>query len=94
MTDTKLTLNDGTVFENGSHALKSYNTLYIYVTDGTGIKGVFDAFIDPEKTAHIEYNYYGAALSFDGFTKLIAVRDEGHGLVTAVLEKGVTSDAD
>lgn len=80
-----LILNDGTRFDN-SHALKSRDSLFVYI-NGLGIREVFEALIDPEKTAHIEYHYSAAVLDFDGFTKLIAVRDEGGGLITAVLDK-------
>lgn len=90
-----LTLNDGTVFGNHSHARESGKTLFVYISDGSGIREVFEALIDPEKTAHIEYHYSTAVLNFDGFTKLIAVRDEGGGLVTAVLSKaGEASNAE
>lgn len=83
----KLILNDGTGFLN-SHALESNNNLFVYINDGeSGIKDVFDSMYDPEKTAHVVYKYYGATLDFYGFTKLKAVRDEGNGLITAVLEK-------
>jgi hypothetical protein len=86
-TNEKIILNDGTGFLN-SHALQSRNNLFVYVDDGkSGIKDVFDALIDPEKTAHIVYDYYGTKLEFYGFTKMISVRDEGGGLITAVLEK-------
>lgn len=90
----KLVLADGTGFLN-SRAIESYDNLYIYVSDGTSsIKDVFDALIDPKKTAHIVYEYYGSTLEFSGFTELIAVRNEGHGLITAMLAKGVTANAD
>jgi hypothetical protein len=85
--EEKLILADGTGFLN-SHALQSHNNLFVYVNDGeSGIKEVFDALIDPDKTAHIVYKYYGSTLEFSGFTKVIAVRDEGGGLITTVLEK-------
>lgn len=83
----KLILSDVTEFAN-SHALESGRNLFVYISDGeSGLREVFDALIDPEKTAHIEYHYSAAILNFDGFTKLVAVRDEGDGLITAVLYK-------
>lgn len=89
--EEKLILNDGTGFLN-SHALESNGNLFIYIKDGTsGIKDVFDAFIDPEKTAHIVHKYYGAIVEFDGYTELVAVRNEGNGLITAMLGKGGAS---
>ena len=90
----KLILNDGSSFLN-SNAIESLGNLYIYVRDGTsGIRDVFEAFIDPEKTAHIVHEYYGSTVEFDGYTELIAVRNEGNGLITAMLGKGAIIDAD
>lgn len=83
----KLILSDETEFAN-SHALQSGNNLFIYVSDGqSGIREVFEAFIDSDNTQHIEHHYYGAIVNFDGFTKLISVRDEGNGMITAMLVK-------
>lgn len=83
--EEKLKLNDGTEFGNHSHALQSGDNLFVYISDGSDIKTVFEAFIEPEKTKRIEYVYFGSVLTFDGFTKLVAVRDEGNGLITANL---------
>ena len=82
----KLILNDGTIFEN-SHAIENGNNLYVYIQDGTsGIRDVFDAFIDPAKTSRIEFvGYDGNTIVFRGYNRLIAVRDEGREQITAVL---------
>lgn len=82
----KLTLNDGTVFEN-SHAIENGGSLFIYVQDAqSGIRDVFNAFADPEKTASIQYeNMAGDTITLTGYNRIIAVRDEGRGLITAVL---------
>lgn len=82
----KLTLNDGTVFEN-SHAIENGGSLFIYVQDGqSGIRDVFEAFIEPEKTAEIRFEGFDGNVSvFTGYNRVIAVRDEGKGLITAVL---------
>ncbi len=82
----KLTLSDGTIFQN-SHAIENGTNLYIYVQDGqSGIRQVFEAFIDPQKTAEIQYeDMAGQVTVFNGYIRLIAVRDEGKGLITAVL---------
>lgn len=81
-----LTLSDETVFQN-SHAIESGANLYIYVQDGkSGLREVFEAFIDSEKTAEIRFHGLDNQVSvFRGYNKLIAVRDEGRGLITAVL---------
>lgn len=82
----KLTLSDNTVFEN-SHAIENGTNLHIYVQDGeSGIRQVFEAFIEPQKTAEIQYeDMAGQVTVFSGYNRLIAVRDEGRGLITAVL---------
>ena len=82
----KLTLSDGTVFQN-SHAIENGVNLHIYVEDGqSGIREVFAAFIEPEKTSEITFlGLDEQEIVFRGYNKLIAVRDEGRGLFTAVL---------
>lgn len=82
----KLTLNDGTVFEN-SHAIENGSNLFIYVQDGeSDIRDVFNAFADPEKTVSIQFeNMAGDLITLTGYNRIIAVRDEGRGLITAVL---------
>lgn len=84
----ELTLNDGTVFQN-SYAMISSHLLMVYIQDGvSNLRTVFDALIDPEKTAVVSsVDYVGQETVFRGYTKLTAVRDEGNGLITAVLDK-------
>ena len=82
-----LTLNDGTILEN-SHVLESNGNLFVYVNGELTIKDVFDLMYDPEKTKKIVFEISGSkAGTYRGYKKLIAVRDEGNGLVTAVLGK-------
>lgn len=84
----KLILSNETTFEN-SHAIENGTNLHIYVQDGkSGIRAVFEAFIEPENTAEIQFeNLEGTTVIFQGYNRLIAVRDEGRGLITAVLTK-------
>lgn len=84
-----LTLNDGTVFQNSS-ALVSTGNLFVYIQQaGVTLTDVFNAFVDPDKTGQIVYTQVNAEeIVFTGYEKLIAVRDEGDGLFTAVLIKG------
>ena len=84
-----LTLNDGNVFQNSS-ALVSTGNLFVYIQQaGVTLTDVFNAFVDPEKTGRIVYTQVNAEeIVFTGYEKLIAVRDEGDGLFTAVLIKG------
>ena len=82
----RLTLNDGTVLENSS-AIRS-GDLFIYV-NGSDLRTVFGLLIEPENTEVITYTQNnGEKVVFRGFDQLIAVRDEGAGLITAVMRRG------
>lgn len=82
-----LTLNDGTVLEN-SHAIENNDMLFIYVENGSTISQVFEIFIDPEKTKKITFTRLGGAvITWRGYKRLMDVRDEEHGLITAMLKK-------
>ena len=84
----KLTLNDGTVLENAS-VIRSGVNLFAYVY-GSDLRTVFDLLIEKENTKRIVYTQNnGEDVVFYGFDRLIAVRDEGNALVTAVLEREV-----
>lgn len=48
---------------------------------------MFNLLIEPEKTSRIEMRQGMNVTVKEGFTRLIAVRDEGNGLITAVLGK-------
>ena len=80
-----LTLNDGAVLENSYAFL--VGDLYVYIGNSITIKEVFDLLIDPEKTANIYYSVGDDTTTFSGYTRLIAVRDEDNGQITAVLRK-------
>lgn len=81
----KLTLNDGTVLEDAS-AVRS-GDLFLYMR-GQTMKPVFDLLIEPEKTEQITYTMVnGEDVVFDGYSRLIAVRDNDYGLITAVMRK-------
>ena len=83
-----LTLNDGTVFQN-SYAMISSRLMMVYIQDGiSDLRVVFESFIDSAKTTAVtSVDYAGAETVIRGYTKLIAVRDEGDGLFTAVLDR-------
>ena len=82
-----LTLNDGTVLENSS-AIQS-GDLFLYV-NGLSMKDVFLLLDDQEKTEKIIYTRNnGSEMIYLGYEKLIAVRDEGNNLITAVLRREV-----
>ena len=81
-----LTLNDGTILERSN--IIEDRELYVYVQNGMTIGNVFNILYDPEKSSEIVYTMNtGTEITYTGYTKLIAVRDEGRGLITAVLRK-------
>ena len=81
----KLTLKNGTEL-TGFAISSDFLFLYIYSSD---LRTVFDLLIDPANTAEIIYTMNnGEDVKYEGFTKLISVRDEGDYLITAVLKKG------
>ena len=83
----KLTLNDGTVLENSSAVVS--RDLFLYIM-GMTMAEVFNLLIVPEKVEKIIFTQInGDEVICEEFTKLTAVRDEGDGLVTAVLQKAV-----
>lgn len=80
-----LTLNDGTVLENSSAILSG--DLFLYM-NGHGLQEVFNLLINPNKTTVIIFTQVnGEEIKFTGFSRLISVRDEDNGLITAVLRK-------
>ena len=82
-----LKFNDRTLLE-GSTILSG--DLFLYI-NGKTMKDVFPLLIEPRKTKKIIYTRNaGDTVEHLGFTQLVALRDEGTGLVTAVLRKGAT----
>lgn len=82
----KLKLNDGTVLEDSSAILSG--DLFLYM-NGYGMQEIFELLIDPEKTKKIVFTQVnGEKVTITGYKRLTAVRDEGNGLITAVLKKG------
>lgn len=82
-----LVLADGTILEN-SHVILTNIGLFVYISNGFNIKQVFDLLYDASKTATITFHPLGAEeQTFTGYTVLTCVKNEGNGLITAVLEK-------
>lgn len=83
-----LTLNDGTILQNSS-ALVSSGSLFVYVQQtAITLADVFNLLIEPTKTERIIYTQVnGEEITFLQYEKLIAIRDEGNGLITAVLTR-------
>lgn len=81
-----LTLNDGTELMNSS--VVENGALFLYIRSGAGLQEVFDLLIDPEKTKKILYTQInGEHVIYRGYKRLIDVRDEENGAITAVLKK-------
>ena len=81
-----LRLNDGTVLEDAS-AIETAPDLFLYI-GGTTLGAVFYQLSESRKTRRIAYlQNNGGTAEYTGYTKLVALRDEGNGLVTAVLRK-------
>lgn len=83
-----LTLNNGVVLEN-STAIEDEDSLYIYTRNNYAVKVLCDALYLPANIERIIAVYPGGEATYTGFNKLIAVRDEGKGLTTAVLKRTV-----
>lgn len=79
-----LTLNDGTILEN-SYVLMVDGSLFVYTNNGYNIKYVFDILYNPVATEHVTA-FDVVETTYEGYTKLVAVRDEGNGFITAVLK--------
>ena len=79
-----LTLNDGTVL--AGHAFEVDGVLYVYIDSGT-LKSVFPLLSERSKTAVITAEDYGSERTYEGYTKLFALREETDGTVNACLRK-------
>lgn len=82
----RLTFKNGFILENSSAIMSG--SLFLYMR-GISIRKACDLLVEPLNTAEIVYTQMnGNIVVYTGFTKLTAVRDEGGGLITAVLDKG------
>ena len=82
----RLTFENGFIVENSSAILAG--SLFLYMR-GISRRKAFDLLIEPLNTAEIIYTQMnGDMVTYTGYTKLTAVRDEDGGLITAMLDKG------
>lgn len=81
-----LTLNDGTVLLNSS-AYVNDNRMFVYIENGYSIQAVFNLLIDPNKTEKIVQTAPDFKRTFEGFTRLTTITDEGNGRITAMLKR-------
>ena len=83
--DEYIQLLNGVVFNN-SYLIESNEMLYVYVQDEERtMKKVFDALNDPINTQTITHWQSDEVRQYNGFTHLIAVREENEQMITAVL---------
>jgi hypothetical protein len=81
-----LKLNDGTILSD-SQAYDDGNGLNVIIGDKSlDILQTILLLSNKENTKRIIYHYYKAELVFDGYTKLVSVRDEGT-IITVTLKK-------
>lgn len=81
----KLRFGDGT--EVNDSRLIQDRDLFLYMND-VSFKSAFKIITDTKKTKRIIYlDNGGGSATYTGYTKPVALRDEGNGLVTAVLSK-------
>ena len=82
----RLTLNDGTVLDGGSAIFSG--DLFLYIPAQTMAR-MFTLLNDPTRTRKIVYTQNnGDGIEFSGYTKLIALRDDGNE-ISAVMRKAV-----
>lgn len=84
--DGTLALNDGTILDH-SWVVENTGNLFVYVMNGCDLREVCNLFFDPEKTSRILATQNGVTTEIVGFARLAAVRDEGNGLITAMLTR-------
>ena len=83
--EEKLTMNDGTVLE-GSSAILS-GDLFLYL-NGVTFGGAYVQLSESRKTKKITYTQNnGDKVTFSGYTRLMALRDDENGTISAVLRK-------
>lgn len=81
-----LTFSGGKKLQN-SYALEGRSELFVYVEDeGATLPDVFKILADEKKTKKIVYKYSEAEYVFEGYTKLVSIRDEGTA-ITAMLTR-------
>jgi hypothetical protein len=86
-----LTLNDGTVYQD-SYASESCYGLYVRFGGGLSMIDVLLILADSGKTSRITYTCNKVEIVFEGYTKPVAINDEGNGVITALLKKEVVAD--
>lgn len=82
-----ITLKDGTELSN-SYVIQDGHNLYVYISNGLSFKQVFGLLSETERTEKIEKTTLSGTIeTYTDYTDLIALRNEGNGLITAVLAK-------
>lgn len=83
--EEKLTMNDGTVLADSSAILSG--DLFLYL-NGVTFGGAFMMLSESRKTKKITYTQNnGEKVIYSGYTRLMALRDDENGIISAVLRK-------
>ena len=81
-----VTLADDTVLNGYAGLNEQAGDLWVWLDEGTDMITAFQAFSDPEKTAHISTDLTAEVhQEFDGYTKLALIREDA-GKVTIRLK--------
>lgn len=86
--DEYLKLNDDTILKN-SKARESKDILFVYIEDGTTFNEAFNLLSNAENVKKIIYHYYKSELSFEGFTRLVSMQDDGNRIIAVLKKEGV-----
>lgn len=84
--DEYIELADGTQMDN-THCIESDGSLFIYTT-GRNLDTVYTALRSGNRTRIIRATQYGEKTTYEGYTHLYALREEGGGMTSAALRKG------
>lgn len=85
--DRFIKLNDGTILSDSQVYDNGKGLNFIIGDKSLDILQTVLLLSKKENTQKIIYHYYKAELVFEGYTKLVSVRDEGN-CITAMLVKG------
>lgn len=86
----RIRLSDGTILE-GAYLIDGTVQLFLYIPGGT-MRDVFDLLMDPAATASMTFEDGPVESTYEGFTKLTAISDEGD-MITAVMKEAVINGA-
>ena len=84
--DMFITLADGTRIEN-AETLETDGNLFLYFHGKRDMKALFNTFQDAVKTLMITAERFGIVYVHEGYTHMIAIREESTDLITVTMRK-------